>query len=171
MNASSSDPFAILGLPVRFDLSRAEIEARWKELSKALHPDRHAQGSAAERREALSRAVAVNEAYRALRDDVSRAEAVLRLRGVSAKGEASPALLMEVMELRETLAEKRAKNDAAAVQKLADGVRRQADEAKAALAAALDGEAAQNDRAATELSRLRYFQRFLDEVEATEDPS
>lgn len=167
----STDPFAILGLPVRFGLTRAEIEARWKELSKALHPDRHVQASPAERREALSRAVTVNEAFRVLRDDLSRAEAVLKARGLSAKTEASPMLLMEVMELREALAEGRAKGDAAAVQKLAAGVSEQAAAARTALAEALDGAEPKNERAAAELSRLRYFQRFLDEVEATEEPA
>ncbi len=36
------DPFSTLGLPVRFALAPKELEARHRELSKALHPDRYA---------------------------------------------------------------------------------------------------------------------------------
>ncbi len=164
-----SDPFATLGLPARFGLARAEIEARWKELSKALHPDRHAQASPAERRAALGRAVTVNEAYRAIRDELGRAEAVLALRGGRPRRDADPALLMEVMELREALAEKRASGDVVGVRRLSDRVEAQASAARDALAEALDGEPPALELAATELSRLRYLQRFLDEVRATED--
>ena len=164
-----SDPFATLGLPVRFGLARSEIEARWKELSKALHPDRHMQASPAERREALGRAVTVNEAYRAIRDELGRAEAVLALRGGRTRRDADPALLLEVMELRETLAEKRASGDQAGVRRLSDRVEAQASAVRVALAMALDGEPPALDIAAAELARLRYLQRFLDEVRATED--
>ena len=164
-----SDPFATLGLPARFGLSRSEIEGRWKELSKALHPDRHAQASPAERRAALGRAVTVNEAYRAIRDELGRAEAVLVLRGGRTRRDAEPALLMEVMELRETLVEKRASGDEAGVRRLAERVEAQAASARAALAVALDGEPPALEVAAAELARLRYLQRFLDEVRATED--
>ena len=34
------DPFATLGLPARYDLAPPEIEQRYRELQKALHPDR-----------------------------------------------------------------------------------------------------------------------------------
>jgi molecular chaperone HscB len=164
-----SSPFEILGLPVRFGIPARELEARWKELSRALHPDRHARATPAERRAALSRAVGVNEAYRALSDDLARAQTILSLRGEAipedtASRAADPALLMEVMELREALAERRAAKDAAGIERLAADVRAQADAATAVLAHALDV-APDAAAARTALGRLRYFRRFLDEVE------
>jgi molecular chaperone HscB len=62
----------------RFDLDVAALDARRKELSRALHPDRFASSPAAERRMALGRAIEVNEAFRALRDPIRRAEALAR---------------------------------------------------------------------------------------------
>src|SRR4051794_15429497 len=104
-----NDPFAILGVPRRFSfpagLASAELEQRHRDLSRALHPDRHVNAPPAERRLALEKAVAVNDAFRTLRDPLSRAQALLALHGVAiTEGDrASNALLMEVMELREEL--------------------------------------------------------------------
>jgi molecular chaperone HscB len=163
-------PFAVLGLPVRFALQRDVLEARWKELSKAFHPDRHTQAAPSERRAALTRAVAVNEAYRTLRDDLKRAETVLSLRAEGPLTEvADPALLMEVMELRESLSEGKAAGDAVAVEALAGQVNRDAASTTAALAEALDAPLLDAPRAHSNLSRLRYLRRFLDEVELTRE--
>ena len=69
-----SDAFDVLGLPPTFDLDPRALEQRYRDLQRALHPDRFSQASASERRASLSKAVSVNEAYRALRDDLKRAE-------------------------------------------------------------------------------------------------
>ena len=85
----------------------AELEKRHRELSRALHPDRHADKTPAERRHALGKAIEVNEAFRVLKDPVRRAEALLRGRGVhieeGKEAPADPSFLMDIMELRETL--------------------------------------------------------------------
>ncbi len=157
-------PFDVLGLPRRFELDLAVLEARVRDLQRALHPDRHTSGTPAERRAALSRAVSVNEAYRTLRDELTRA-AVL----VGAHAEApDPAFLMEIMELREGLADARAGSSIEAVRKLAAEVRTRAATSRSVLADAIDGrpDAA---RAAEALSKLRYYRRFLDEVEVAEE--
>ncbi len=115
------DPFDTLGLPPRFDLALTEIEQRYRDLQKTLHPDKYAQASASERRASLSHAVTVNEAYRALKDDLKRAEALLLRFGGAPQNKGSaqdPELLMEVMELREALAECRAERDLARARKL-----------------------------------------------------
>src|SRR4051794_36040216 len=98
------DPFATLGLERRFGLDLKQAEARHLELSRALHPDKHVTSTPTERREALSRAVEVNEAWRALRDPIKRAEAILKLAGfgdqIGETREPKPSgeFLMEVME-------------------------------------------------------------------------
>ena len=163
-----SSPFETLGLPARFDLEPARIERQYRELQKTLHPDRYAQASASERRRALGKAVEVNEAYRVLRDDVARAEALLALRGVGSREEgADPELLMEVMELREALADARRARDAGEVERLAARVKAARASVLGELAAALDGDA--RARAIALVSRLRYYRRFLEEVAAIED--
>src|SRR6476619_1770759 len=105
------DPFATLGAPRRYDLDLTVLEKTHRELSRALHPDRFAQSGASERRAALEKAANVNEAWRALRDPIRRAEALFRLAGASVgetnEPKASPAFLMEMMEDREALADAR----------------------------------------------------------------
>jgi molecular chaperone HscB len=164
-------PFEVLGLPARFALDPAVLEARVRDLQRALHPDKHARGTPAERRAALSRAVGVNEAYRALRDDLSRASALLRVHGRDPKETgtpADPAFLMEIMELRETLAEARAAGAIERIRALASDVAAREAQTRAALEAALDA-SSDLDRAERELAKMRYYRRFHDEVALAEE--
>lgn len=167
------NPFATLGLEPRFDLDRAELEERHRALSKALHPDKHAGASATERRLALSRAIEVNEAFRALKDPIKRAEQLFVIAGVEVgetrEPKASPALLMEMMEAREELAEAARAKDVARIRALGDQmVARQRDaERRLAEAFGRGGEALRS--ALPALGELRYARRFLDEASAFEE--
>jgi len=186
--------FDVLGERPRFALDLKDVERRFKDAARQVHPDKFAQADPRARKAALSQTVKLNEAWRTLRDEERRATYLLGLGGVKvgteegAAGERAalpPALLMEVLELREALAEAHARKDRAAVARLADDVRRRADNERASLARALEGWAP-NDRsgaarekaqtAANALVALRYDNRFLEEVEAHElasegDPS
>ena len=167
----TESPFDVLGLPARYALDPSVLEARVRDLQRALHPDKHAQGTPNERRMSLSRAVSVNEAYRALRDDLTRASALLRVRGRDPKetgGVADPAFLMEVMELRESLSDARADKAIDRVRALAVDVDARMRATRAALATALD-DAPDLDRAEAELGKMRYYRRFLDEVALAEE--
>lgn len=168
------DAFDVLGLVPAFDLDAKLLEQRYRDLQRALHPDRFVAASASERRASLARAVDVNDAYRALRDPLSRAETLFVRYGGSltedARRTAEPALLMEIMELREELAESRAKPSERA--RLTEIVQCKQDATFAALRAALAELALAKhgalDDAGSALSRLRYYRRFLDEVSALE---
>src|SRR5688572_29875848 len=115
------DPFDTLGLPPTLDLDVQMLEQRYRDLQRALHPDKFAQAASSEKRASLLKAVGVNEAYRALKDELKRAEVLYaRYGGVldeKQQGKGDPELLMEVMELREALSDARASKDAKAVQK------------------------------------------------------
>lgn len=173
------DAFDVLGLPPAFDLDAKLIEQRYRDLQRALHPDRFVQASASERRASLSRAVSVNDAYRVLRDELRRGEALYARYGgdvsESASRQAEPALLMEVMELREELADTKQSKDLAARARLTGQVqdknRAATDALRSALSALAGGEASALPDAARALSRLRYYRRFLDEVDAYADSS
>jgi molecular chaperone HscB len=164
------DPFAVLGLERQFDVDLKAAEKNHRELSRALHPDRYASAGPSEKREALSRAVEVNEAWRVVRDPIRRAEALFRLAGVTAEPKASPALLMEMMERREMLETAKAARDLVAVHRLADAVEQRANRTEAALAdafrTATNGSLAEH---AGTLGELRFYRRFLEEVSAIED--
>ena len=102
-----SDPFATFGLTPAFELDLNELEQRHRELSRALHPDRYAGRGASERRQALGKAIEVNEAWRRLKNPVKRAEALLERLGLAVSEEQepkpAPEFLMDVMERREEL--------------------------------------------------------------------
>jgi len=156
-------PFEILGVEASFDLDVAALEKRFRELSREVHPDRN-------RRAELGHAMDLNAAYRTLKDDLTRARAVLGARGVEVGGEErsdDPEFLMEVMELREALGEAREAGDLATVAKLATRVRGAYDEARSVLSRTLAAHDHTGARAA--LGRMRYFRRFLDEVDVIEE--
>ena len=173
------DAFDVLGIAPAFDLDAKLLEQRYRDLQRQLHPDKFVQASVATRRESLSRAVSVNDAYRVLRDELKRAEALfVRFGGVvSEQGakQAEPALLLEVIELREELAATKESQDVQARERLTREVQHKnalATEAlRQAFAALQAGVASALDDAARALSRLRYYRRFLDEVRVLADLS
>lgn len=172
----STDPFDTLGVPARFSLDLRDAESKHRALSSLHHPDRHVQAPAAERRHTLDRAIAVNEAWRLLRDPVLRAEALLRRHGVPvgelAEPKAAPALLMEMMEVREELAAAKASGDLSAVSALGDRMRAREADVLSALEGGFDQAGGDVERLRAllpTLGTLRYLRRFFEELDAIED--
>jgi hypothetical protein len=64
----AADPFTVLGLPARPDLSDDDIRAAWRRIAAALHPDRADGGDPARFAEAAA-------AYTTLRTEFGRREA------------------------------------------------------------------------------------------------
>ena len=97
-----TDAFERLGLPRRFSLDPAALEAAYLAQSRAVHPDfAHAGGDTTA---SESESAAVNEAHATLVDPFRRAEHLLALLGGPPATEVTdipPAFLMEMMELRE----------------------------------------------------------------------
>jgi molecular chaperone HscB len=168
-----NDPFDTLGFEPTFELDPKELEARQRELSRALHPDRYVGRPSSERAQALGRAIEVNDAARALGDPIRRAEALLaRLGHPVSEANAQPAtpeLLLEVMERREALGEARRRRDLGAVRALSRSVRARQELVSAALAAGFRAESLDVSRALSLLGELRYHRRFLEEAGAIED--
>ncbi len=176
-----ADPFQILRLEPRFDLDLTALEERHRELSRVLHPDRHVGRPSAERRQALSSAIEVNDALRALKDPVRRAEVLLARREVCLDPEraapAAPEFLMQVLEEREALADAERARNAELVRRLCSGFDARRAAAEAALARAFEdwatkagAPAAPEVAAITEkLAELRYLKRLIAEAHAIED--
>ena len=169
---TNQDPFATLEIEPRFDLDIALLEARKKELARALHPDRFASSPATERRMALGRAIEVNEAFRALKDPIRRAEALARKLdlqvGETSEPKPDPELLMEMMEAREDLAGAARARDSRRIASLSASMR---EREKATVAALTDAfsDPTRRDTILPKLGELRYLRRFLDEAAAFEE--
>jgi len=180
--------FDVFGLARAYDVDVPALEKQYRELSLQHHPDRVAPGNARERLEALEGTTALNAAFKTLKDPVRRAFYLLKLHGVDLEREDAGAqkdmpleFLEQVMELREALDAAMAKKDLARVQAMGGqvgGLRKAAlDEAAGALrhleAAGTSGEeaAAQVRKASHALGRVRYFTRFLEQVDAFEEES
>jgi molecular chaperone HscB len=102
------DYFAFLGVPRKLNLDVADLEQRFRALSRQFHPDYFYNATPAERRASLERSSYLNDAYRTLRQPISRLEYLLSVEGMNAGGGAPdnqvpPALLEEVFELNEEL--------------------------------------------------------------------
>ena len=171
-----NDPFKTLGLEPAFDIDVPAVEARHRELSRALHPDKYASAPAAERRMALSRAIEVNEAWRAIKDPIKRAEAMFRHIGVPAGETAEPNpstdLLMEMMEAREELSDAARAKDMPKVHNLALKMQLREREVLSALSEGFkraNDDLSQARKLLHCLGELRYLRRFLDEVAAVEE--
>jgi molecular chaperone HscB len=102
-----TDYFAFLGLPRKLRIDAGALEAKFHQLSWKLHPDNFVNAGAQERELALQRSSQLNDAYRALREPISRVEYLLALEGMRKEGQqrqqAPPELLEEVFELNESL--------------------------------------------------------------------
>jgi molecular chaperone HscB len=89
---ATQDHFALLGFPRSFSLDHQALESAWKRVVLAVHPDRFATRSAAEKRVAMQWSSQANEAYRILKDPMSRARYLCELAGVDLQVETNTAM-------------------------------------------------------------------------------
>lgn len=107
------DYYTFMGLPRRLNLDIDDIERRFRTLSRQFHPDFFYNATTAERRASLERSSYLNDAYRTLKDPISRLQYLLQMEGMAPQGPAEasrqvpPALLEEVFALNEELDEVR----------------------------------------------------------------
>ena len=164
----AADDFSVFGLPRRFDIDASSLDARWRELQALVHPDRHAAQGAAAQRQAMQWSVRVNEAYRRLKDPISRGAYLCELAGVPIDAERNtamaPAFLMQQMAWREALEEA---GTAQAVAGLEAQVRAESRVLQAQLAGLIDGQADKApdlQAAAQQVRALMFVQRFLQDI-------
>ena len=168
--------FELLGLPERYALDPAVLERAYLERSREVHPDRFASAPSGERLAAVQRSVELNDAYQTLRKPVRRATYLLARHGVTIGDNeriADAGFLMQILELREELAEARAAGRTEEVSRLEAAMKGHHRALIGALAerfAAVEaGDAGALAAIKQTLIELRYVDRYLEECAAALD--
>lgn len=166
-----ANDFELFGLPLRYALSRAEIDTRWKALQAQVHPDRFAAEGPAAQQIAMQWAVRVNEAHVRLKSPLARAAYLCELHGERPCEEGQTAgsadFLLQQVLWRESLEEAR---DPEGLERLASEVAAVRQSLYDALARAID------DRrewavAADHVRSLMFVERFSRDIESRLDDS
>ncbi|HEY7545895.1 MAG TPA: Fe-S protein assembly co-chaperone HscB [Blastocatellia bacterium] len=106
--AAGENYFSFLSLPRKLKIDSAQLEKIFYSFSRRFHPDYFMNASEQERQSSMDRSSLLNDAYRALRDPVRRAQYLLSLEGYKeAEKKAPPELLEEVFELNMQIEEMR----------------------------------------------------------------
>jgi molecular chaperone HscB len=123
--ATPTDFFSFFGMARKLNLDVKALEREFYTLSRKLHPDMYARADSREQQWALEKSSQLNDAYRTLRDPISRTEYLLKLEGVDLEEQSKsateraratgqekkqvvpPELLEEVFELNMQLEEAR----------------------------------------------------------------
>jgi molecular chaperone HscB len=171
--APGADLFAALGLERGYDVDPADLERRYRERSRLLHPDRFARATPKERRISLERTTRLNDAYRTLREPRARAVYFLRLLGhdpvAEARSSHDPDFLEEQLEIREELALARASDDSAALERIAAHARDRLLEIEAEVSR-LFAEADPGQETLCDIARLLARARYHENVVAEAAP-
>lgn len=106
---SVPDYFKVFGLPRKLKIDLDDLQRRFYELSRRVHPDFFHVGTPAEQTRSLEHSALINRAYRTLRDPVSRIEYLIQLEegretregATGIRPEAPTDLLEEMLEIQE----------------------------------------------------------------------
>jgi molecular chaperone HscB len=164
--------YEAFGIEPALALDLEDVKKRFYERSRQWHPDKFSRASAAEQDRALEMTAVLNDAFRTLRDPVSRAEYFLKESGLELSKDAPPELLEEVFELNMALEELRG-GDASVLSQLQDSATKframqsGADAELAELFAKHDAspERATLDQIRAVLNRRRYVSNLVRDVE------
>jgi DnaJ-domain-containing protein 1 len=159
----SLSAFELLQLEERFSLTASEVE---RALRRKFVACTHEGPLALER---------VNEAYRVLKDPVTRAEAIFELRGWSKQAAPNLTLLEQVFAERESIERARQNSDWVFLENWVRAARKRREALEATLAELVDGAAPRNDAkeraasAASCLDELRFIGKAIRAAEAALD--
>ncbi|MFO7594036.1 MAG: Fe-S protein assembly co-chaperone HscB [Pseudomonadota bacterium] len=164
--------FELFELPVSFEVDQELLSLRYRDLQRAVHPDRFAGASDQEKRLSVQQAALINEAFLALKSPLSRARYLLELNGIILDDNDTgmdPAFLMEQMALREALADVRGKEDPfTELNRLRDQIEGKERELVESLQQLFhDGENLEHGKDL--VRRMQFMQRLLTEVDELEE--
>lgn len=168
--ANEADYFVLLNQPRQFDIDPTKLREAYLNLSREIHPDRFSGKSDEVTQLSLRVSSQINRAYEVLGDPLRRAEYLLEISGGKSASEdktVSPAVLGEVLELREEIDSARSRGDAAALgemrQRLLERRSSHVDEI-GRLARGLPGDEPLRQALRVRLNDVKYDLRMLEQV-------
>jgi len=156
------DYFQIFGLNREYNIKDNNLEGRYKEWQKKLHPDLVHSKSEKERAYAAEQSALVIDAYRTLTKPLSRALYLLKLERIHVDEEktiSDPELLMEMMEIREAVNDA---SDSQTLEKIQSQVKKKLETWSHSFKDAFDKK--DFDRAIEATQRMRYYERAVEEI-------
>ncbi|WP_299496932.1 co-chaperone HscB [uncultured Shewanella sp.] len=99
--------FELFSFSPSFDVDTALLAHRYRDLQKAVHPDKFAHSTEQDKRLAVQRTAQINDGFQTLKNPVLRAEHLLALKGIVLSHESTTvkdtAFLIQQMQWRESL--------------------------------------------------------------------
>ena len=161
-----------LGLEPKLALDSDDLKKRFYDRSRQWHPDRFSRGTSEEKQRSEEMTSTLNDAFRTLRDPVSRSEYFLSQSGLELPKDAPPELLEEIFELNMALEELRGGDEAAREQLVSaqERFRGMLDEVDTSLADLFGRYDETSDKAVLDevravLNRRKYVSNLLRDVE------
>ena len=172
MNPLTKSHYELFGLPEGYAIDAVALDAAYRSVQGAVHPDRFSGASDTERRIAMQFATRVNEAYRTLRDPVRRAAYLCALHGADPQVHSNTAMpatfLGQQMEWRERLEEARDARSPAELRLLRGELTGSRASLIERLTEAIDRRR-DYELAAGLVRQLMFVERFGEDVDAADD--
>ncbi|MCL1146725.1 co-chaperone HscB [Shewanella marinintestina] len=167
--------FELFSLLPSYDVDTALLADRYRELQRAVHPDKFANASEQDKRLSVQRTAQINDAFQTLKNPIQRAEHLLALKGIEISHETTTlkdtAFLMQQMEWRESLediAHSGEPDDEIAA--LYDSFEQYAKQITAQLKVLLVSDLeAEHLQAADQIRKLKFMAKLQDELARVED--
>ena len=172
---SSRSYFEIFSLPVGWNIERAAVDARYRQLQQEFHPDRYAAKGDVDKRLAVQTAALINDAYQTLISPLKRAQYLMQLDGIDADQEShitsDGAFLMSQIELREELADIGQDGPSPAALEALASLEQRICATYAGLQDEFSAHYSAGDQAAAfdTVAKMQFFVKLLDQVEALEE--
>ena len=164
----SSNFFELFELPVSYEVDLNQVQKKYMELQKLVHPDKFANASDAEKRLSMQQTSWINEAQATLKDPVLRASYLLKLKGtdINLENETTmdAAFLMQQLEMRERLEHIKKEDDPlTALDGMAKELKAASNDVMAGFAASYETE--QIDEAREWIRKLQFMQKAKKEID------
>ncbi|KAJ1690534.1 hypothetical protein LUZ63_014689 [Rhynchospora breviuscula] len=159
---ASVDYFQIFGMKKIYEIEEGDLEGIYKDWQKKLHPDLVHSKSEKEKGFAAEQSARVIDAYRTLKNPLSRALYLLKLEQIHVDEEktvSDPDLLMEMMEMREAVEEAK---DTQSLNEIQSKVKKKLDSWSKSFKEAFNKQ--DFGSAVNCTQRMKYYERALEEI-------